>query len=408
MISVAILGHGVVGSGVAEVLMQNAETVMRNAGDTLVVKRILDLRSFPDLPYADLFTTDFNTILQDDDIRIVVETMGGLNPAFEFVSACLSAGKHVVTSNKELVAAKGDVLLALAEEKGVNFLFEASVGGGIPLLRPLDRCLSANNIEEIAGILNGTTNFMLTQMVQNGMTFDDALKLAQDLGYAERNPSADVDGHDTCRKVCILAALAYGKHVYPDQVHTEGISNVTLEDVRCAAAIGRKVKLIGKIRRVGARVECLVAPHLVSDDNLLSSVNDVFNAVAVRGDAVGDVMFYGRGAGKLPTASAVVADVIDEARHLVHRKPLGWAAGSPDYVTDYEDSESAVLLRFTTADKQALLHRAETALGAVTVVSYDGAPSNELALVTDVFTVRELQTRLAALGEQPLSCLRLL
>lgn len=408
MISVAILGHGVVGSGVAEILLNNAETVANKAGDTLVLKRILDLRTFPELSYADRFTTDFNTILQDDEIRIVVETMGGLHPAYDFVHACLSAGKHVVTSNKELVAAKGDELLALAKAQNVNFMFEASVGGGIPILRPLDQCLSANNIEEIAGILNGTTNFMLTQMVQNGMSFDAALKLAQDLGYAERNPSADVDGHDTCRKVCILAALAYGKHVYPDQVYTEGITKITLEDVRCAAAIGRKVKLVGRIRRVGTHVECLVAPHLVADDNLLANVNDVFNAVAVRGDSVGDVLFYGRGAGKLPTASAVVADVIDEARHFATRKPLGWAAGSPDYVTDYADSESAVLLRFSSDNKQALLDRIQGVLGTVSVVSYTEAPTNELAIVTDVMTVRDLQTRLTALGEQPLSCLRLL
>ena len=247
MISVAILGHGVVGSGVAEVLLQNADTITKKAGDALRVKRILDLRSFPDLPYADLFTTDFETIAQDDDIRIVVETMGGLHPAYDFVKTCLLAGKSVVTSNKELVAAKGDELLAIAQERNVNFLFEASVGGGIPILRPLSQCLAGNEIESVAGILNGTTNFMLTRMVQDGMDFESALKLAQELGYAERNPSADVDGHDACRKICILAALAYGKHVYPEQVYTEGISAITPADVKYAEAIGRVIKLIGQV-----------------------------------------------------------------------------------------------------------------------------------------------------------------
>ena len=408
MISVAILGHGVVGSGVAEVLLQNAEPITRKAGDSLVVKRILDLRSFPELPYADLFTTDFDTILQDDEIRIVVETMGGLHPAYDFVKACLLAGKSVVTSNKELVAAKGDELLAIARERNLNFLFEASVGGGIPILRPLDQCLAANEIEEIAGILNGTTNFMLTRMVQDGMDFDSALSLAQLLGYAERDPSADVDGHDACRKICILAALAYGKHVYPEQVYTEGISAITPADVQYAAALGRVIKLIGKVKKQGNRIQCMVSPLLIPTDNLLADVNDVFNGILVRGNAVGDVVFYGRGAGKLPTASAVVADVIDEAQHLTERKPLYWEAGTPHYVLDHADNESAVLLRFETEDKQALLDGLQSALGEVTVVTCADAPVSELAVVTAVMSERQIDNGLAVLGNQPISRLRLL
>ncbi len=408
MTAIAILGHGVVGSGVAEVLRMNAAGIAAKAGSALTVKRILDLRSFPDLPYADLFTTEFDTILQDAEIRIVVETMGGLHPAYDFVKACLQSGKSVVTSNKELVAAKGDELLAIAKEKNVNFLFEASVGGGIPIIRPLEQCLAANEIEEIAGILNGTTNFMLTRMVQDDMDFESALKLAQELGYAERNPSADVDGHDACHKICILAALAYGIHVYPEQVYTEGIANITLADVAYAAALGCVIKLIGKVRRDGDRIHCMVAPHLIPNDNLLSNVSDVFNGVAVRGNAVGDVLFYGRGAGKLPTASAVVADVIDAARHLEHRKPLEWGTAKEGYVFDRADNVCAMLLRFQTADKQALLGALNTALGAVTVVSCAAAPTDELCVTTTPMTEGELNAKLTVLSDQPIARLRLL
>ncbi len=408
MTAIAILGHGVVGSGVAEVLRMNADSIAQKAGSALTVKRILDLRTFPDLPYADLFTTDFNTILQDEEIRIVVETMGGLHPAYDFVKSCLQSGKSVVTSNKELVAAKGDELLALAEEKNVNFLFEASVGGGIPIIRPLEQCLAANEIEEIAGILNGTTNFMLTRMVQDGMDFESALALAQQLGYAERDPSADVDGHDACRKICILAALAYGIHVYPEQVYTEGIANITPTDVAYAASLGCVIKLIGKVRRDGDRIHCMVAPHLIPTDNLLANISDVFNGVAVRGNAVGDVVFYGRGAGKLPTASAVVADVIDAARHQVERKPLMWGGSKDGYVYDQAENTCAMLLRFKTTDKQALLAALNSALGDVAVVTCDNAPADELCVTTAPLSEGTLSANLAVLGDQPIARLRLL
>ena len=409
MISVAILGHGVVGSGVAEVLHENAAHITEKAGDALVVKRILDLRSFPDLPYADLFTTDFNNILNDADIRIVVETMGGLHPAYDFVKSCLLSGKSVVTSNKELVAAKGDELLAVAKEKNVNFLFEASVGGGIPILRPLAQGLAGNEIEEVSGILNGTTNFMLTRMVQDGMDFESALKLAQDLGYAERNPSADVDGHDACRKICILAALAYGKHVYPEQVYTEGISAITPADVQYAEAMGRVIKLIGTVKKQGDRILCSVSPMLVPETDLLAQVNDVFNAVKVRGNAVGDVMFYGKGAGKLPTASAVVGDVIDAAQHLSERKPLGWDAGDDDYVLDHSQNECAFMLRFEPQeDKDSLLHALDAAFGEVDIIGCGGRDPRELAVLTDPISEQKLSEGLATIAVQPISRLRLL
>lgn len=402
MIRIAILGHGVVGSGVAEVLRQNKETITHKAGEEIAVTRILDLRTFPDLPYADLFTTSFDDIVNDKDIRIVVETMGGLHPAYDFVKACLLSGKSVVTSNKELVAAYGDELLALARENNLNFMFEASVGGGIPILRPLDQCLAANEVYEIAGILNGTTNFMLTRMVQDGMDFDTALAQAQQLGYAERNPAADVEGHDACRKICILASLAFGKHVSPAQVSTEGITKLTPADVRAADSIGCVIKLIGRVRREGDKLQCLVAPMLISKTSLLADVNDVFNGILVRGNAIGDVVFYGRGAGKLPTASAVVADVIDEVRHLDSRKPLFWGPGTSDYVLDAKTDTGAWLLRFATADTRALRNRLQEALGEFTEVTYKGAAEDEFAVRTAVLSEAALEAALAPLADVPL------
>lgn len=398
MIYVAILGHGVVGSGVAEVLHKNAAGIAHKAGDGIEIRRILDLREFPNLPYADLFTKDFQDILQDEEIRIVVETMGGLHPAYEFVKNCLLAGKSVVTSNKELVAAKGDELLAIAREKNLNFLFEASVGGGIPILRPIDQCLAANEVYEIAGILNGTTNFMLTKMAEQGMPFEDALALAQELGYAERDPSADVEGHDACRKICILASLAFGRHVYPGQVHTEGISTITPADVRYAAAWGGVIKLIGSAKKLeDGRLFVLVSPMFLPEHSLLADVNDVFNGIMVRGDAIGDVVFYGRGAGKLPTASAVVADVIDEVKHLKARKYLFWEPGSDDYVADYRSGRCAMFLRLHCCDVQAAAEQAAALFGDIRMLSAAGAPEEELAFVTPEMEEQEFDSRLAAM-----------
>ncbi len=399
MVQIAILGHGVVGSGVAEVLHQNHETITHKAGEPIAVKRILDLRTFPELPYASLFTTSFDDIVNDADIRIVVETMGGLHPAYDYVKACLLAGKNVVTSNKELVAAKGDELLAIAKERNLNFLFEASVGGGIPILRPIDQCLAANEVYEIAGILNGTTNFMLTRMVQDGMDFGTALAEAQRLGYAERDPAADVEGDDACRKICILASLAFGKHVYPEQVHTEGITALTPADVQCAESLGCVIKLIGRVRLVGERLHCLVAPMLVPKTSLLADINDVFNGIMVRGNAIGDVVFYGRGAGKLPTASAVVADVIDEVKHLGARKYLFWESGSPDYVLDAGADSYRYLLRFSTANTQALLNRLRSAVGDVTLLPCTATAEGETAVCTPPLTTCALEEALAALSD---------
>ncbi len=406
MIAIAILGHGVVGSGVAEVLRKNAGSIAHKAGEPIEVRRILDLREFPDSPYAALFTKDFEEILNDAEIRIVVETMGGLNPAYDFVKRCLLAGKSVVTSNKELVAAKGDELLEIARENNLNFLFEASVGGGIPILRPIDQCLAANEVYEIAGILNGTTNFMLTRMIEDHMTFDDALALAQELGYAERNPSADVDGHDACRKICILASLAFGRHVYPDQVRTEGISAITLDDVKYADAMDGVIKLIGRaVKRDDGRLYAVVAPMILPKTSLLSDVSDVFNGIMVRGDAIGDVVFYGRGAGKLPTASAVVADVIDEVKHLKARKYLFWERGGADYVVDPAQGSVSMLVR-VRADADTLA-RVRTAFGEVQVVTAADTPAGELAFVTPVMPEGALMEALDSLSLDIVSRLRI-
>ena len=341
MVNVAVMGHGVVGSGVAEILLTHCESIAKKAKKQINIKYILDLRDFDTLSYSDKFTKDFRKIAEDDEVLVVAEVMGGIHPAYEYVKECLERGKSVVTSNKELVAAKGAELLKIAQENNVNFLFEASVGGGIPVLRPMAQCMAANEMTEIFGILNGTTNFILTKMVKENLSFEAALKMAQDLGYAERNPDADILGHDACRKICILAALGFGRHVYPEQVEAEGITEITLEDVDYADKLGYVIKLIGHAARLqSGKITASVYPALVPRDNMLSGVNDVYNAVVVKGDATDDVMFYGKGAGKLPTASAVVADIIDCVKHLSARKYLFWEDGCDDYVEKTENTET--------------------------------------------------------------------
>lgn len=382
MINVAIMGHGVVGSGVAEILINHADRIAAKAQTQVNVKYILDLRDFPDLSYSDRFIKDFNTILNDDSVKVVVEVMGGINPAYDFVKSCLLKGKSVATSNKELVAAKGAELIRLANENNVNFLFEASVGGGIPVLRPIAQCLAANEITEIAGILNGTTNFILNKMIVDNMDFDAALALAQEKGYAEKNPAADIEGHDACRKVCILAALGFGRHVYPDQVKTEGITDITLDDVESADNFGSVIKLIGRAKKLpNGKIAASVRPTLVSRDCILSGVNGVFNAVMVNGDQTGEVMFYGKGAGKEATASAVVADVIDCVKHLSARKYLNWEDGAPDYVDNEYDEASRLYVRVASEDFDKLEAQFEALFPAVSCVK--NKFRGEIAFITD-------------------------
>ncbi len=382
---VAVMGFGTVGSGVAELLDKNHDSIVKKSmQDSLDLKYILDIREFPESPYKDKIIKDFNIILDDPEVEIVVETMGGVTFAYDFVKKLLLAGKSVVTSNKELVAQHGFELLTIAEEKNVNFLFEASVGGGIPIIRPITQCLAANEIDGIAGILNGTTNYILTKMITENQSFEDALKKAQELGYAEKDPTADVDGHDSCRKICILSALAFGKHVYPESVHTEGIRKITLGDVAYAASWGGVIKLIASAKKLdNGQINVTVGPSFVARHSQLAGVDDVFNAVLVRGDATGDVVFYGKGAGKLPTASAVVADVIDAAKHIEKKKNFGWADAEENYVADYNNAVTALYVRGTAADKQAVIKALNEKIGAVHVLSRENAPADEIAFVTN-------------------------
>jgi homoserine dehydrogenase len=325
MIKTAVMGYGTIGSGVVEILDKNRDVIAARAGQEVELKYVLDLREFPDSPIADKIIHDFDIIEKDEEVTIVVEAMGGLNPAYPFVKSCLLAGKHVVTSNKALVAAYGTELLAIAREKKVNFFFEASVGGGIPIIRPLYRCLMGERIEEITGILNGTTNYILTKMDKEGESFENALKEAQNLGYAERNPEADVEGHDTCRKIAILTAMATGKEVNYEEIYTEGITKITDIDFKYAEKMGTSVKLLGTSRIKDGKVNAYVAPVMLNKSNPLYAVNDVFNGIMVKGNMLGTSMFYGSGAGKLPTASAVVADIIEAAQNLDTNVAIGWS-----------------------------------------------------------------------------------
>ena len=393
MVNVAILGFGTVGSGVAEVLTTNGGLIDHRVDDLVRLKYILDVRDFPDSPYAGLFVKDFSVIENDPELDIVVETIGGAKIALDFTTRALKAGKSVVTSNKELVATHGCELLQLARANGCSYLFEASVGGGIPILRPLTSCLAANELEQVTGILNGTTNYILTRMIRAGLTFDQALAEAQANGYAEKDPTADVDGHDACRKICILASLAFGRHVHPDQVPTQGIRNVTLADADYAASADYKIKLLGRaLRRPEGKVCAFVAPHLVSGDNPLSGVEDVFNAIAVTGNAIGDVMFYGRGAGKLPTASAVVADVIDIAKDLKKDRHNGWEEGAPDLVVSADSLCSPWYVRAQVSADQA-----RRSFGEIQLLARGGAPAGEAAFLTAPMTEPEIREKLAGL-----------
>lgn len=388
MVQVAVMGYGVVGSGVVEVLSEHRDSIAKRAKEEINIKYILDIREFPGDPFEDKLTKDFEQILNDDEVKVVAEVMGGVNPAYDFTKRCLLKGKSVVTSNKELVATKGAELLEIAKENNVNYLFEASVGGGIPIIRPISQCLAANEVIEIAGILNGTTNFILTKMIHDNMSFEDALKLAQDNGYAERNPAADVEGLDAGRKIAILASLAYGKHIYPDLVHTQGITKITLDDVAYAASWGGVIKLIGQVKRLDdGKLDITVEPMLIENASQLANVDDVFNGILVRGDATGDVVFYGKGAGKLPTASAVVADIIDCVKHLSARKYLYWADGTADCVKPYEETSYSIYVRAEAEDKQAALEKASQLFTNARTIVRANAPENEIAFVTDNMTV---------------------
>lgn len=356
---IAVMGYGTIGSGVVDVLKINHDKIAKAAGEEVSVKYILDLRDFPGDPMEKCVIHDYQTIVNDPEVGVVVETMGGVEPAYTFVKAMLEAGKQVATSNKNLVAAKGAELIRIAREHGVNFQFEASVGGGIPIIRPLNKCLTADEIEEITGILNGTTNYMLTKMTDEGADFDAVLKDAQNKGYAEKDPTADIEGHDPCRKIAILTSMVCGKQVDFEEIHCEGITKITPEDIAYAKAMNRTIKLLASSKKVGNSYSCMVAPYLLPAEHPLCGVNGVFNGIFVHGNVLGDAMFYGSGAGKLPTASAVVADVVDMVKHTNRHIVIDWSEEKMQIV-DYKDSRNAFFVR-TTSD----LADAKRAFGSI-------------------------------------------
>lgn len=395
----AVLGCGVVGSGVVELFEKNKALIEKRCGKSLEMGYILDLRDFPDRPYANKIVKSIDVILADPDVSVVAECMGGVEPAFTFVKSCLEAGKSVATSNKELVAAKGDVLLKTAKEHNVNFFFEASVGGAIPIIRPLHKCLAANDFSAIAGILNGTTNFILNKMIKENMDFSTALVLAQEKGYAEKDPTADVEGHDACRKICILSSLAFGKHVYPESVHTKGIREVELKDVELSSQLGYTIKLIARVQRLeNGKILPTVMPMVVEEDNLLSQVNGVYNAVMVRGDGIGKAMFYGRGAGKFPTASAVLGDMIEEVQ-LDHTIPAQmWEnVNSTDFIEDFALFTAKRYFRTTAADVNALTEVFGTLEGR-TISTDDGETVFIIENAMNASEVAAASEKLAAKG----------
>lgn len=325
MIKIAVLGYGTVGSGVVEVIQTNRDLLNQRISDSLEIKYILDLKGFPGSPVEKLIVHDFEQIVNDEEVKVAVEVMGGVEPAYTFVKRCLLAGKSVVTSNKALVAKHGAELLAIAKEKQVHFLFEASVGGGIPIIRPLNTSLSADEIEEITGILNGTTNYMLSKMYYEDADYETVLREAQEMGYAEKDPSADVEGQDSCRKIAILSSLISGKQVDFEDIYTEGITEITLQDMKYAKAMGMKIKLLASCKRDGEKLGAMVAPCLLGKNHPLYNVEDVFNAIFIKGNMLGDAMFYGSGAGKLPTASAVVADVVEAVKNPEKNMMMAWS-----------------------------------------------------------------------------------
>ena len=396
MIQIASLGLGTVGTGVAKVVAENAKQIERKLGEPLQVKAIL-VRHFKDGPYRQLMTDDFRKIEEDESIRVVVETIGGVEAAYEYTKRALQAGKHVVTANKQLVAERGCELLELARKKNVSYLFEASVGGGIPVLHPLTQCMAANRIDEVYGILNGTTNYILSRMVRTGAFFSDALREAQAKGYAEADPTADVEGIDAGRKICILADLAFGYQVDPAVVPMEGISRLSLRDVKIAQRAGYRIKLLGRaVRMPGGGRTAYVAPHLIPEDNPIANVEDVFNAVMIRGNATGDVMFYGKGAGELPTASACVADVMECLQASPRREEIGWAADTTGFV-DPEQLRTRYYFRI-----EGSLTDAAMAFGQVEVLSEDG----ETAFLTDAISGQDAADQSQRLNV--LACMRVL
>lgn len=400
MVNIAVLGYGTVGSGVVEVIRTNYESINKRAEEEINIKYVLDLRDFPGDPVEDILVHDYEVIVNDPEVDIVVEVMGGIEPAHTFVKRALEAGKSVCTSNKALVAKYGPELVQMAKERSINFLFEASCGGGIPIIRALNKSLTADEIDEITGILNGTTNYMLDKMSTEGSDFSAVLKEAQELGYAEADPTADVEGHDAGRKIAILSSLAYGKFVNYEDVYMEGITKITQEDMEYARVLGMNIKLLATSRKVGDSYYAMVAPFMVSKASPLYGIDGVFNAVFVHGNMLGDAMFYGSGAGKLPTASAVVADVVDEAKHL-HRNIMTNWTNEPLPLTPLDDVEGRFFIRV----KDVAVDELEEVFGQVQTVETDALPE-EMGVMTSVITQGAYKAGAERLGNRVISMIR--
>ncbi len=389
MVNIAVLGYGTVGSGVVEVINTNGARINQRIGDKLNVKYVLDLRDFPGDPVQEKLVHDFDTIVNDPDVQIVVEVLGGIEPAYTFVKRSLLAGKSVTTSNKALVAKHGAELLSIAHEQNINFLFEASVGGGIPIIRPLNSSMTADEIEEITGILNGTTNYMLTKMFYEGADYDEVLREAQEKGYAERNPEADVEGHDACRKIAILSSLISGQQVDFEDIYTEGITNISKQDMMYAKEMGMTIKLLASSKRHGDHLHAIVAPYLLNSTHPLYSVNDVFNAIFVHGNVLGDAMFYGSGAGKLPTASAVVADVVDEAKHL-HRNIMTMWKSDKLQLLPIADTRKRFFVRIS-GDADVMKAYLDSRFGPVEIIKVENL-EGEFGFLTEEMTEGTYET----------------
>ncbi len=395
MIQIAVLGYGTVGSGVVEVINTNHESINKKAGEEINIKYVLDLKEFPGDPVQEKIVHDYEIIANDPEVRIIVEVMGGIEPAYTFVKRALESGKSVCTSNKELVAKHGVELLEIAKRNNINFLFEASCGGGIPIIRPLNSSLTADEIDEITGILNGTTNYILTKMATDGSSFEEVLKDAQEKGYAERNPEADVEGYDACRKIAILSSLAFGRHVDFEDIYTEGITKITAEDIKYAKVLGASIKLLATSRKVGDQFYAMVCPVMIDSSNPLYSVNNVFNAIFVHGNVLGDAMFYGSGAGKLPTASAVVADVVDAAKHLNRNIMMNWSSKKL-HLIDISQVRQRYFVRMKGSLTGDFDNKVEAVFGHVDVV---GVPSisNEFGFITEEMTEQEYHEKASQL-----------
>ena len=402
MIKIAVLGYGTVGSGVFEVIRTNRERISKNAGEEIEIKYVLDLRDFPGDPVSDVLVHDFNVILQDPEIQIVAEVMGGTGAAYQFTKQALLAGKSVCTSNKALVAEHGRELMEIAREKNINYLFEASCGGGIPIIRALNASLTGDVINEITGILNGTTNYMMYKMDVEGSDFDEVLKEAQQKGYAEADPTADVEGHDACRKIAILSTLAYSKYIDYKSIYTEGITKITPADMDYARAINRKIKLLATSKQMEEGCYAMVAPFLVNDENPLYGVNDVFNAVFVNGNMLGDAMFYGSGAGKLPTASAVVGDIVDAARHLKTGTIRNGWSGEPAHMMSLDHVTGEFLVRIKAEARE----QAEAVFETKTILQLPNHPE-EMALLTGEMSQGEYREKASQLKDEILGMIRI-